>query len=149
MLGPGLRYQLSPNQSDNDLRLQLLGRVGYRYIRDNGDTHKVNGVPVASLPQFGGNSYIQPHSSWTYGVKVRIRHDGLCRNLLELPHKGLAAGFDLDYIHRANWDKPYGTTAVTRNPGDTRNYAQFSGYLMGAIPLPGLSEKDIMGATSR
>jgi hypothetical protein len=140
MLGPGLRYQVAPNQTDNDLRLQLLGRAGYFYARRNGDTGKVNDYPVID--------YRLPSSTWTYGMKFRGRYDGLRRNLLELPHKGLATGFDIDYVHRANWDEPYGTfPGNPRNPGSTRNYAQFAGYLIGATPIPGLSEKDVLLAS--
>ena len=148
MLGPGLRIPVKPLQADNDLRLQLLGKVGYLYVRDNGDTGKIK-INDVSIPLSLVNPnlvYALPHSTWTYGAKFRGRYDGLKRNLLELPHKGLAAGFDIDYTHRANWETWYGTPGNRKNPSDTRNYAQFSGYLVGAAPVPGLSEKNIMMA---
>jgi len=126
-LGPGLRYKVAPFQVDNDLRLQLLGKVGYFYAKRTSDT---------------GPDLVLPPSTMLYGVKLRGRYDGMRRNLLELPHSGMAAGFDLDYMHRANW-ADFGTipdAIFTRK--DTQNYLQFNGYLMGAGRIPGLSEKN-------
>lgn len=126
-LGSGLRYKVAPFQVDNDLRLQLLGKAGYFYARRTSDT---------------GPNLVLPPDSMLYGVKLRGRYDGMRRNLLELPHTGLAAGFDLDYMHRATWAN-FGTipdAIFTR--AKTQNYLQFNGYLMGAGGIPGLSEKN-------
>jgi hypothetical protein len=126
-LGPGLRYKVAPFQVDNDLRIQLLGRVGYFYARRTGDT---------------GPNLVLPPETMLYGVKLRGRYDGMRRNLLELPHTGLAAGFDLDYTHRDRW-RNFGTipdAIFTRSA--TQNYLQFNGYLMGSGGIPGLSEQN-------
>lgn len=126
-VGPGLRYKVAPFQVDNDLRLQLLGKVGYFYAKRTGDT---------------GPNLVLPPDSMLYGVKLRGRYDGMRRNLLELPHTGLAAGFDLDFMHRDRWAN-FGTipdAIFTR--GNTQNYLQVNGYLMGAGGIPGLSEKN-------
>ena len=139
LLGPGLRIPVAPNQADNDLRLQLLGKVGYFYAHRNGDTGKINDYPAVA--------YRLPSSTWTYGMKFRGRYDGLRRNLLELPHTGVAAGFDIDYTHRDNWDEWYGTPRNPQKPSNTRNYSQFAGYIIGAAPIPSLSEKNIMLAS--
>ena len=139
MLGPGLRIPVAPLQADNDLRLQLLGKAGYFYVRSDGDTGKINDYPVID--------YRQPSSTWTYGMKFRGRYDGLRRNLLELPHQGLAAGFDIDYTYRANWNEWSGVTSRNINPSHTRNYAQFTGYILGVTPIPGLSEKNVILAS--
>ena len=136
LLGPGLRIPVAPLQADNDLRFQLLGQIGYFYTRRNGDTGKINDYPAVD--------YRLPSSTWTYGMKFRGRYDALRRNLLELPHKGFAAGFDIDYTHRANWDEWYGTRTNLKNPSNSRNYSQFSGYAVGATPIPGLSEKNVI-----
>ena len=45
-LGAGLRYPVSPYQVDNDLRLQLLGRVGYLYSKETGDTGQNVKLPL-------------------------------------------------------------------------------------------------------
>jgi len=126
-LGPGLRYKVAPFQVDNDLRIQLLGRVGYFYARRTGDT---------------APNLVLPPDTMLYGLKLRGRYDGMRRNLLELPHAGMAAGFDLDYIYRSKW-ADFGTipdALFTR--ANTRDYIQFNGYLMGVGGIPGLSEKN-------
>ncbi|MDA8431152.1 MAG: porin [Geobacteraceae bacterium] len=126
-LGPGLRYKVAPFQVDNDLRLQLLGKVGYFYAKRTSDT---------------GPNLVLPPETMLYGVKLRGRYDGMRRNLLELPHTGLAAGFDLDFMHRDKWAN-FGTVPdalFTRS--DTRNYLQLNGYLAAAGGIPGLSDQN-------
>jgi len=126
-LGPGLRYKVAPFQVDNDLRLQLLGKVGYFYAKRTSDT---------------GPNLVLPPDTMLYGVKLRGRYDGMRRNILELPHTGMAAGFDLDYVHRDKWAN-FGTIPdAVFTKADTRNYLQFNGYLMGVGGIPGLSEKN-------
>jgi len=126
-LGPGLRYKVAPFQIDNDLRLQLLGKVGYFYARRTSDT---------------GPNLVLPPDTMLYGVKLRGRYDGMRRNLLELPHTGLAAGFDLDYMHRDRW-ADFGTTPdALFIRAKTQNYLQFNGYLMAVGGIPWLSEKN-------
>lgn len=126
-IGPGLRYKVAPFQVDNDLRLQLLGRVGYFYADRTNDT---------------GPNLVLPPDTMLYGVKLRGRYDGIRRNLLELPHTGMAAGFDVDYMHRDKW-ADFGTIPdAFFSKGDTRNYLQVNGYIMGVGGIPGLSEKN-------
>jgi hypothetical protein len=124
--GAGLRYPVFPYQVDNDLRLQLFGRVGYLYSSKTDDT----GLDVKLPPDTA-----------LYGMRLRGRYDGIRRNLMELPHEGMAAGFDLDFVHRANWTD-YGNSLVTFKKDDSQNYAAISGYLLGAFGIPGLSEKN-------
>ena len=127
-LGPGLRYKVAPFQVDNDLRLQLLGRVGYAYADTTSDTSP---------------SSVLPPDTMLYGAKLRGRYDGMRRNLLELPHAGFAAGFDIDYMHRDKW-ADFGTPSLgyTVKKSDTQDYAQYTGYMMGVTGIPGLSEKN-------
>ena len=87
-MAPDSDIRLIPIQVDNDLRLQLLGRVGYFYADRTGDT---------------GPNLVLPPDTMLYGVKLRGRYDGMRRNLLELPHTGIAAGFDVDYMYRDKW----------------------------------------------
>jgi hypothetical protein len=122
-LGPGLRFQMPPYQVDNDFRVQLLGRLGYFYA---GRTHDTGpGLEV-------------PPDTPLYGARLRGRYDGMRRNLLELPHEGLAAGWDLDFMHRDKWRD----LAAEATGSIHRNYLQVSGYLVGAGGIPGLSERD-------
>ncbi|HEY5973891.1 MAG TPA: porin [Geobacteraceae bacterium] len=125
-IGPGLRFKVDPSQVDNDLRLQLLGKVGYFYAKRDNDT---------------GPSLVLPQDTMLYGGKLRGRYDGMRRNLLELPHSGFAAGFDLDYTHRDKW-ADFGSPAAVFKKDDTQDYTQFSGYLIGVTGIPGLSEKN-------
>jgi len=126
-IGPGLRYKVAPYQVDNDLRLQLLGKVGYFYANRTSDT---------------GPNLVLPPDTMLYGVKLRGRYDGMRRNLLELPHTGMAAGFDVDYMYRDKWAN-FGTIPdAFFSKEDTRSYLQVNGYIMGAGGIPGLSEKN-------
>lgn len=123
-LGPGLRFAMAPYQVDNDLRIQLLGRVGYFYAARTDET---------------GASQVLPPDTLLYGAKLRVRYDNMRRNLLELPHRGFATGFDLDYISRANWSD-LGTSGNLHHGNP--DYFQSTGYLVGAGGIPGLSERD-------
>jgi hypothetical protein len=126
-IGPGLRYKIAPFQIDNDLRLQLLGRVGYFYAKRTQDT---------------GPNEVLPPDTMLYGTKLRARYDGMRRNLLELPHAGLAAGFDLDYLHRDKWSDTNTAGNTVFAQADTRNALQFSGYVTGVTGIPGMSDKN-------
>jgi len=125
-LGAGLRYPVFPYRVDNDLKLQLLGRVGYLYSKKTSDT---------------GQNVKLPPDTVLYGVKLRGRYDGIRRNLMELPHAGTAAGFDLDFVHRENW-VDYGNPLVRFKKDDSQDYLTLSGYVLGAFGIPGLSEKN-------
>jgi hypothetical protein len=126
-MGPGLRYKVAPFQVDNDLRLQLLGKVGYFYAKRTSDT---------------GPNLVLPPDTMLYGVKLRGRYDGMLRNLLDLPHTGMAAGFDLDYLYRETW-ADFGTTPdAFFSKADTRDYLQVNGYFMAVGGIPGLSERN-------
>ena len=119
-VGPGLRIPVAPFQVDNDLRLQLLGRVGYFY---------------AERTHHSGPEVAVPRDSWLYGARFRLRYDSLRRNLLELPHKGLSAGVDLDYLHRDQWrDLP-----AAGGGAPAADYLQVSAHL---VAVGGLSERD-------
>jgi len=122
-IGPGVRFPVHPFQVDNDIRVQLLGRVGYFYADRTSDTSP---------------GLVVPPDTVLYGAKLRARYDGMRRNLLELPHQGIATGFDVDYLHRDKWsDLSGGSTGSAR-----RNYLQGTAYLVGAGGIPGLSERD-------
>ncbi|MFZ3209135.1 MAG: porin [Geobacteraceae bacterium] len=125
--GPGIRYKVAPFEVDNDLRMQLLGRVGYFYANRTSDT---------------GPDLVLPPDTMLYGVKLRGRYDGMRRNLLELPHTGMAVGFDLDYMYRDKWANFGAIPDALFTSANTRDYVQFNGYFMGVGSIPGLSEKN-------
>ena len=125
-LGLGLRLPVAPFQSDNDLRLQLFYQDTYLYSKKVPDT---------------GLTVVLPPDTQVHGPMLRVRYDGLRRNLMELPHSGLAAGMDAEFMRRDIWsDANYGGAVFTKN--QTRDYLKLSGYLTSASGIPGLSEKN-------
>jgi hypothetical protein len=126
-LGPGLRFKVEPFQVDNDVRLQLLARTGYFYTHRTSET---------------GPNTVLPPDTMLYGAKLRGRYDGMRRNILELPHKGIAAGFDLDYTYRDKWADFGDRPNVVFTKSKTQDYTQFSGYVTAVGGIPGLSEKN-------
>jgi hypothetical protein len=124
--GVGVRLPVAPFQIDNDLRLQLYYQTTYLYSGRVADTS-----PAVMLPP----------DTVEHGPLFRVRYDGMRRNLMELPHRGMAAGLDAGYMRRNNWsDANYGG-AVYRE-ADTRDYLKLSGYVTVASGLPFLSEKN-------
>jgi len=125
-LGAGIRIPVEPFQVDNDLRIQLFYHAGYFYDKRTSDT---------------GADVRLPPDTFVYGLRLRIRKDGLRRNLMELPHDGWAWGGDAELTRRDRWsDSTFGSLLFTRD--ETRDYLKFSGYVIGAMGLPWLSEKN-------
>ena len=125
-VGVGLRLPLAPFQIDNDLRVQLYYQAGYLYSRRVAET-----APAVVLPP----------STLVQGALFRVRYDGMRRNLMELPHKGMAAGLDAELMRRNNWsDANYG--GAVYSAAETRDYLKLSGYLTVATGIPFLSEKN-------
>lgn len=128
-LGAGLRLPVAPFQADNDLRVQIFYQGGYLYSKRVNETS-----PWVVLPP----------DTLVHGPLLRVRYDGLRRNLLELPHQGVAFGMDTEFMRRDTWsDANYGGRgAVVYKQDDTRDYLKVSGYLTAATGIPGLSEKN-------
>ena len=127
-IGPGLRFKVAPFEIDNDLRIQLLARTGYFYAHRTSETDP---------------NVVLPPDTMLYGAKLRGRYDGMRRNILELPHEGIAAGFDLDYTYRDKWADFGGPPSnVVFTKSNTQDYTQFTGYVMAVGGIPGLSEKN-------
>jgi hypothetical protein len=125
-IGGGWRRPVAPYQSDNDLRLQIFYHAGYLYS-----------WPV----QATGHAVRLPPDTYVHGVRFRGRYDGFRRNLMELPHEGWAAGGDIELTRRNIWsDANYGGADFSGN--STRDYVKLSGYLMGAMGIPGMSERN-------
>ena len=125
-VGAGLRLPVQPFQADNDLRAQLFYQAGHLYSKHVTDT---------------GPNVVLPPDTLVHGPLLRLRYDGLRRNLMELPHYGVATGLDAEFIRRDSWsDANYGGAPFARD--ETRDYFKLSGYLTTASGLPGLSEKN-------
>lgn len=125
-IGAGWRHQVAPFKMDNDLRVQLLYQLGYLYSSRTSDTS-----PTVVLPP----------DTLVYGPMLRVKYDGMSRNLMELPHQGFAAGMDTMYFSRGHWsDANYGGALFSKS--DTQNYLKLSGYATAATPVPFLNEKN-------
>jgi hypothetical protein len=125
-VGAGLRLPVAPFQADNDLRIQLFYQGGYLYSARTSDS---------------GPNVVLPPDTLVHGPLLRVRYDGLRRNLMELPHLGVAAGMDAEFARRDSWsDANYGGATFTRD--ETRDYFKLSGYLKAATGIPGLSERN-------
>jgi len=124
-LGGGLRIPVEPLEADSLLRVQLFAKVGVLYVERSDDT---------------GPDVRLPSDTAFWGFHVRIRYDGLRRNLLELPHAGIAAGIEGEFVRRDRWrDYSIGTGQVSGSR--TREYGKLTGYVVGAMGVPGLSER--------
>ena len=125
-MGVGVRLPMPPLQTDNDLRVQLYYQTGYFY-----STRVAETAP----------SVVLPPDTMVHGPLLKIRYDGMRRNLMELPHTGIAAGLDVAFMRRNNWsDANYGGAVYPQ--GNTRDYLKLSGYLTAASGIPLLSEKN-------
>lgn len=125
-LGAGIRIPVAPFQVDNDLRIQLFYHAGYFYDKRTSDT---------------GADVRLPPSTFVHGLRLRVRKDGLRRNIMELPHEGWAWGGDLELTRRDRWsDSTFGSLLFTRD--ETRDYLKLSGYVIGAMGIPWLSERN-------
>lgn len=125
-VGAGWRHEVAPFKVDNDLRVQLLYQLGYLYSARTSDT-----APWVLLPP----------DTLVHGPVLRVKYDGLRRNLMELPHEGFAAGMTSEYFTRAHWsDANYGGSPMSKS--DTQSYMRLSGYATAATGVPFLSEKN-------
>lgn len=125
-LGTGIRLPVAPYQADNDLRVQLFYHAGYFYNMRTSDTDADVRLPP---------------DAFVHGLRLRIRNDGLRRNIMELPHKGWAWGGDVELTRRDRWsDSTFGSQVFSSD--ETRDYLKLSGYVIGAMGIPWLSEKN-------
>jgi len=125
-VGAGYRLPVAPFQMDNDLRVQLFYEGGYLYSSRTVDT---------------GADVRLPPDTVTHGVRLRVRYDGMRRNIMELLHKGVASGLDVEWQRRAHWaDANYGGADYKKD--ETQEFVKLSGYLLAAAPVPGLTERD-------
>jgi len=125
-LGAGIRLPVAPFQADNDLRVQLFYHAGYFYDTRTSDT---------------GSDVRLPPDTFVHGLNLRIRNDGMRRNIMELPHEGWAWGGDVKLTRRDRWsDSTFGNQLFTRT--ETRDYLKLSGYVIGAMGIPGLSDQN-------
>lgn len=125
-LGLGHAWDIWPWSFESELRLEAFYVGGYEYHDRVEDTPRSLRVPTDTT---------------FHGPRLRLAWDALERNLLELPHLGLAGGADLAWRRRDRW-RDYGlASGRSVDADDTRDAATLSGYLLSALPVPGLDER--------
>jgi hypothetical protein len=121
--GVGVAYRtgLTPWYQDNAIEISLTYEPGYIWFK---------GKKEAS-PQFK-----VPNDTYEGRIRLRLRADGLVRNLMELPHRGFSFGGDLVYAHRSRWDDWGGVAFDDPDVQKERNYLSAAGYAVAAGGVP-------------
>ena len=128
-IGAGLRERIWPFNVDNEFRLEVFYKAGYYYFDRKDDLLDSIDVPPDTL---------------VHGLHARLRVDMLQRNLLELPHEGVAFGGDVELVRRDRWPKfgqLYGLVPDPPRGRETRDYLRTWGYFVLAGRPPFLSER--------
>ena len=121
--GAGLAYRvpLAPGHADNFFE----GSVAYE-----------PGLLFFSKGSSAAPSFIEPANAYEGRLHARIRADAFTRNLLELPHRGWAAGLDAWAAHRAGWQDWGGGPTGLHTAATTRSWTALAGFALAALPLP-------------
>jgi len=124
--GTGIAWRtgLAPGACDNGLDAALTYEPGGLWFSRGSDTTPGYAVPV---------------HTYEGRLHLRLRADALERNLLEMPHRGFAAGLDGVAGWRSRWE-PWGLPAALESGG--RSWQAVSAFAFAAFaPAPGLSER--------
>ncbi len=125
-VGVGYSQKVWPGNEDNAIKIGISYEGGLLYFDDT------SGTPDSS---------IIPQDTYVHGLRLQGHLDMFQRNLMELPHYGIAAGFDLELKRRNVWRDFGNPGALLFDSEKTRDYLKLSGFLALAGPLPGLSER--------
>ncbi len=117
--GIGYRRQVYPGKQDNMLALDLTAEPGYLFFGRGSRT---------------AQDFVAPGDTFEVRGHLQFRLDELVRNILELPHRGIAAGADIIYGHRLKWSG----WGINGYETGGRDYYLFTGYLVAAGGVPGL-----------
>jgi hypothetical protein len=126
-LGAGWRRRVG-DQQDNMLAADLIVEPGVLYFARGDDADP---------------TFATPDSTFELRTRAQLRLDLLERNLIELPHRGIAVGADLVHGWRTNWDD-WGLAGVeTHRGGDGNDYVAASAYAYAIDAVPFVaSERD-------
>ncbi len=118
-IGLGYRRQVWPGHQDNMFAVDLTLEPGVLFFGKGPDT---------------AANFIVPQDTMELRAHLQMRWDALERNLLELPHQGFAAGADLVYGYRPDWENwgVNGSEAAKKG----RDYLSFTGYFLAAGGVP-------------
>lgn len=122
--GFGLAYRtrVAPGYQDNFLIASLLAEPGFYYFKDSRQT---------------ADDFVVPQDTFETRVHAQFRWDAMERNLLELPHAGLAAGGDVVYGYRSRW-RDWGRNG---EGGGGNDFVEGTAYLWFAGGLPGVASE--------
>ncbi len=122
--GVGWRRQAPPGNDDNMIAVDLTLEPSFLFFDEGSKT----------APNF-----VVPRNNFELRTHLQMRWDTLQHNVLELPHRGFAAGADLVYGHRTPWDNwgVNGSNAASAG----RDYVSFTGYFLGAGGVPGIDSE--------
>lgn len=123
-IGPGYRCRTAPFAQENMFATDLLFEPGVLYFGRGDRT-----APGFQLPE----------STPELRLRWLLRYDAMQRNLLELPHAGLACGADAVYgyrVHSDAWGRA-GRDGMSAN----HDYVQATAYAFGITGVPGLSSE--------
>lgn len=111
---------------DNYWRVQLLYETGYWYTeKGDSDSSKITLPPDTDFHQ----------------LHLRIRFSAITRNLLELPHCGIACGADVWMGRRSHWSDYHLGEIFRFDREHTQDYLKATAYLGIAMGIPFLSEQ--------
>ena len=120
-LGLGWRRALAPGHQDNALELTLTYEPGALLFARGNET---------------APGFVMPADTYEGRLHLRLRADALERNVLELPHAGLAAGLDGWAGHRAHWRDWGGGPSGLQDGSAHRAWLALSGYVVAAGAWP-------------
>lgn len=119
--GVGFRIPISPGHQDNALEAALSYEPGHlSFDRGTG----------------ADAGFIVPQDTYEGRIHLRFRADAIERNLLELPHDGIAVGADAFHARRASWDDWGGPVLGFEDGRRGREWNALSLHVVVAQPVP-------------
>lgn len=119
-LGIGFRFDTEPYETENMLASHVILEPGVLWFGRGDD----------SDPAFA-----PPDSAFELRLRWQLRYDALERNLLELPHEGLAFGADFVQGWRAG-NEEWGLPGSPHAPLSGGNYDEITGYAYAISAMP-------------
>lgn len=111
---------------DNELSIQLLYEPGYWYVQKTKNT---------------ADHTILPPDTDFHQLHLRVRMDTITRNLLELPHCGVAVGADVVVGRRHHWTNYQLGEFFQFTRENTQDYLKITAYLVAAMDIPFFPEQ--------
>jgi hypothetical protein len=124
--GIGYRRALSPGHQDNAFEAAITYEPGYLFFSRGGDTEK---------------AFLLPRNTYEGRVHFRVRADAFERNILELAHRGWAAGLDAWAARRSRWEDWGGSVFGIQREEEGANWQAVTAYAAAAVGVPGIQNE--------